>query len=149
MPELDNFTVRKYSYNLRDPKKDLRKVIMQFIDMFELNSTHSFELERYIGSILHIFNGEIWTLEDFEGNIYSALLIGRINQELNSLEMIVTRKNLRNRGYAIKLIHHLIYETGKSDYFGIFTMNKIIPKLLKPLNFDLQGTFKIFVNETP
>lgn len=133
-PFIPNYTIRHFSFDNRDLRIDSRKMTAALSTMVSKDRDERIQAERYIGGVLHMLKGKIWTLEDNNENILAAVLL-TLQHNPDYLTIEVTGELSADTDYLDNLLQTIYEQHGDVKIIYPVIVGSRIDQLLRSHDF--------------
>jgi hypothetical protein len=140
---LEDMNIRSFSFDTKDIRINHRKMTER-LSAFNSNSNESkSQWERFIGGILHMCRGKIWTLEDLNENIMAAVLFGSVDGENWLIEAMGSNDSVDpNKEYLKVLLENTLERYSKNNCFVYSKQSSWKFGVLQALGFEPVESFQ-------
>jgi hypothetical protein len=143
-PILTETGVKSFSYRSIDTEFNLKDHINEMSEIEEIPNSEKAEFNRLIGGHMHLFDGEIWSL-DSDGAILSNALISKAEIDKNTFQIDIfsTRSKVRKMGHGSALLQSILASRKNNDFVTFVQKTAENTKFLNNFDFQLEISFDV------
>lgn len=144
-PTLMDTGVKSFSYRSVDKDFNLKENVIEMAEIEEIPENELAEFDRFVGGHLHLFNGELWSLDN-DGSILSNALISwqDENEDTIIIDVLSTRSNVRRMGHGRALLQTIIASKKKKNFIILTKIGPESVGLLESLRFNKLYIFGVY-----
>ncbi|MHA2099482.1 MAG: hypothetical protein ACW99A_12455 [Candidatus Kariarchaeaceae archaeon] len=144
-PILTETGVKSFSYRSGDSEFNLKNHINEMAEIEEIDDKDKLEFNRLVGGHMHLFAGEIWSI-DSDGAILSNTLLSKLENHKNiiMIDIFSTRSKIRRMGHGKALLQSILASHKNNDFVVLVKKTPESSKLLEYFDFRLEVSMDVY-----
>ena len=142
-PAIDDMNVRSFTFDNRDIRINYRQMTENLANFKSSDMSSKIEWERFIGGLLHMCKGKIWTLQTIDDQIIACVIFASVDGNDNwMIEGFGSNTKIdANGNYLSLLLENTLQNYDKDSCYAYAISSSIEFKTLSSLNFEIVDGF--------